>query len=336
MPTRRACASFMALSCTLAAAGSSQAQAEPEPVRLAWTRGKGADACASQQRIAAQVIARLGRNPFAVDAASSIEVQVTREDAGFAAEIFVRGRDGALSGSRSLKSEAADCVGLESASVLAIALTIDPDGGVRSVSPPPAVAPPRVHVAPPPAPPRPPPAPAPPGPAEAGRGSSGMSLRGGVGLGILPQAALGLSLSGHLAVAGRVELTAEALWMPEVNAGDARFAFGMSALAFGACASLVRRPVADLGLCASLWGGALHAVVRDLPPTEPGDRAWAGAAATPQLRVALGARVHLELGTHILVPITRWPFTVTGWADPVFRQAPVTALPFAGVGANLL
>src|SRR5262245_45543148 len=98
------------------------ARAEPEPVRFAWVRGKGADQCASQQQIVGEVTARLGRSPFAADAARSIDAYVTRSERGFRAEIYVRGRDGALAGSRELVSEAPDCAAIESASVLAVAL----------------------------------------------------------------------------------------------------------------------------------------------------------------------------------------------------------------------
>src|SRR3954465_8909690 len=93
--------------CTLSAA---RARAQTEPVRFAWVRGKGADGCASQQQIADQVAARLGRSPFSADAARSIDAYVTRSESGFRAEIYVRGQGGALAGSRELTSEAPDCL----------------------------------------------------------------------------------------------------------------------------------------------------------------------------------------------------------------------------------
>jgi hypothetical protein len=345
MPSRRvrAAGSPSSLAATAALLGTTlaaaSAHAQPEPVRLAWIRGKGADACSSPQQIADQVAARLGTSPFAANAARSIDAYVTRSESGWRAEIYVRGRDGALAGSRELTSEAPDCAPIESASVLAIALAIDPDAGLR---PPPAPAP-----APPPAaartplpaplparvPPSPPPAPLHRSPA-AGLGSSSVALRAGAGVGLLPRPAAGLSLAAHVAIARSAQLTGEVLWMPEVRAADARFAFGLTALALGACVDVVRREQADLAACGSLWGGALHAVVYSLKPTEPGDRAWAGAAASPRLRIRVASGLYIEAGMHVLVPIIRQPFTVTGWKDPVFQQAPVTLLPFAGLGAT--
>jgi hypothetical protein len=333
---------------TLAAPG---ARAEPEPVHFAWVRGPGAGACHGQKHIAEQVTARLGRDPFEASAARSIDAYVTRSEKGWRAEIYVRGSDGALAGTRELTSEAQDCAAIEAASVLAVALAIDPEAGTRSPSPPaPAPAPSLPPRPAPPsaapsmtAPPSPPPAssaaaPPPPPPAReppAAIGSAGAVVRAGAGVGLLPKPAPALSLAAHVSVARSVQITGEALWMHEVRASDARFAFGLSAFALGACVDVLRQSWADLAACGSLWAGTLHAVVYALAPTEPGERAWAAAALSPRFRIRLPAHLHAEVGTHVLVPLVRRPFTVTGIADPVFQQAPVTALPFAGFGASL-
>ncbi len=325
------------LACALSAAS---AEAAPEPVRFAWVRGGGAEACSSQVAVVAQITARLGRSPFAEGAERSIDAYVSHAEAGWRAEIYVRDREGKLAGARELTSEALDCGAIESATVLALALAIDPDGALRAPDPPPpAPAPPPPPLAAPlPAPPAPPiVAPEPRGsvttPAIA-LGGSGVALRGAVGLGLLPRAAAGVSVAAHVELTPGWALTAEALWLPEVAASDDRFAFGLSALSLGACATVARTSAADLAACGSIWGGALHAVVRGLVPSEPGDRAWAAASATPRLRLRLASRVHLELGGQLLVPLVRRPFTVTGWDAPVFQQTPVAFLPFAGLGAN--
>jgi hypothetical protein len=93
--------------------------------------------------------------------------------------------------------------------------------------------------------------------------------------------------------------------------------------------------VADLAACGSLWGGALHAVVYRLTPTQPGDRAWAAAALSPRLRVALGPHVHVEVASHLFVPLIRQPFTVTGKSAPAFQEPSVALLSFAAFGAQL-
>jgi hypothetical protein len=332
-----------ALAAPAASARAQPARPPVEPVRLSWVRGRGADGCSSQPQIAAQVTARLGRSPFAADAARSVDAYVTRDERGFRAEIYARGRDGALEGSRELISDAPDCASIEAAGVLALALAIDPDAGAR---PPPAPAPP---LAPPRAPPPDPglalPAPlpawvawappeAPPEPAPAAFGPSGVAVHTGLGLGLLPGVAPAISLAARLAVARSVQVSGEALWMPEARASDARFAFGLSAFALGACGSLLRRERVDLAACGALWGGAVHAVVYGLTPTGPGDRAWAAAEVSARLRIRVIGRLHVEVSTPVLVPLVRQPFTVTGLADPVFQQAPVALLPTVGVGAS--
>ncbi|APR80332.1 Hypothetical protein A7982_05679 [Minicystis rosea] len=335
-----------------AAPSAARAQSGPEPVRFAWVRAEGADGCTGQQQIAARVSARLGKSPFSADAARSIEAIVSRAEHGFRAGIYVRGQDGALVGARELTSEAADCASIEAASVLAIALAIDPEASLRAPPPPPSSPGGRPPVATslpsaPPVPSSPEPfvkdAPSPLSPplpaalpviAPTGLGGSGLTLRGGAGLGLVPAPAPIASLSGHVALARSVQLTAEAMWMPETRTADGRFGFGLAAFSLGACFVAVRSAAVDLSACAAVWGGALHAVVRELEPAEPGDYAWVAASAAPRLRIRLAARLFLELGTHVVVPITRRPFVVSGWMDPVFRQAPVTAAPFAGIGVS--
>lgn len=326
-----------------------RAETGPEPVRFAWVRGDGADRCASQQQIAEQVTARLGKSPFAADASRSIEAIVTGSARRLKARIFVRGKDGALLGSRELTSEAADCASLEAASVLAIALAIDPEAAMRPPAPPPRPPPPppvvRLPATPPPLPalPLPPAEPmaaplpaalAPPVIEREGLGNSGIALRGGAGFGLLPGPAPAVSLAAHVGVARPVQITAEAMWLPETRTSDARFGFGLAALSLGACFVPVRAPAVDLAACAAVWGGAIHAVVYDLQPAAPGDYGWAAASATPRLRVRLGGRLHAEVGAHLIVPINRRSFAVRGWADPVFQQAPVTVLTFAGLGVH--
>ena len=325
----------------LAAAGDARA-AGPEPVRFSWVRGEGAEGCADQQRIAEQVSARLGKSPFSAEAPRSIEAVVSRAEHGYRAVIFVRGDGASPVGTREIASEAVGCASIEAASVLAIALAIDPDAALRPPEPPPPAPLPPAPAAPLPAPPLPTPfvmAPrpiAPPLPvAPRDRiGASGLSLRVGAGFGLLPHITPGVALAGHVSLSARVDLAAEALWMPEARTDDARFSFGLTALSLGACFVPVRADSVDLAACAAIWGGALHAVVFDLQPASPGDYPWVAASAAPRLRVRLGPHVHLEAGAHLLFPITRPPFTVSGWKDPVFRQSPVTGLPFVGLGAN--
>jgi hypothetical protein len=76
-----------------------------------------------------------------------------------------------------------------------------------------------------------------------------------------------------------------------------------------------------------VWIGvawALQAIVYGIVPQAPGDSAWAAAAASPRLRLGLTEYFYAELGGHLLVPLTRHPFILTGQMSPVFQEARVT------------
>ncbi len=341
-----------------------------EPVRFAWVRGEGAEGCVAQQQIADGVAARLGEGAISPAAPRSIEAVVSRTERGFRVVLYVRSADGALSGSRELTSESDRCASIEAASVLAIALAIDPDAAARPPPPPPAIPPPGAPPLPAPAPAEPsgaaspalapgaaagPAAPAAPGPpATAGvlspwtprspaplsfatdTSGAGLTMRVGLGFGLLPSPAPALSLASYVALAARVEITAEALWMPEARTADKRFAFGLTALSLGVCGTISRARVYELGVCGAVWGGALHAVVFDLAPAAPGDYAWAAASLAPHLRVRFAKHLHLDLGVQAIVPFVRRSFQVSGWIGPVFQESPVTILPFGGAGVHFL
>lgn len=327
---------------TLAASSSAHAEPGPQPVRFAWVRAEGAEGCAGEQPIADRVASKLGKSPFFDVASRSIEAIVSRTERGFRAELFVRGADGALVGTRELASEALDCTSIEGASVLAIALAIDPEASTRpppapAPAPTPIVTPSSVPVATPSIPAfswPPPPGPRPPPPAPERSDASALLFRVGVGVGLLPGLAPGPSLAGDVPLSRSVRLTAEALWLPETRTADGRFAFGLTALSVGSCAAPFATDAVDFGVCGSVWGGALHVVVYDLAPAEPGDYAWFGVAVTPRLRVHLPSRLLAEVGTHLMAPLARRSFVVRGWDDAVFREPPLTALPYLGLGVR--
>lgn len=331
-----------------------------EPVRLAWVRGEGAEGCASQQTIADGVTARLGEGAISTSAARSIEAVVAKASAGFRVVLYVRNADGSLAGSRELTSETDGCGSIEAASVLAIALAIDPDAATRpppiasSPSPPPGPAPVKegpsftlqatplapsapssTSIAPPSI------APAPvsstrrplPLALTTDTGGAGISLRAGLGIGLLPSPFIALEIGGYVAVGPRVEITGQALWMPEDHAADRRFAFGLTAIGLGVCGTLTRGRAYDFALCGTVWGGSLHAVVFDLAPVSPGDSAWAALSLTPRVRVRLTSRAHLDLGLHVLVPLVRRPFELAD-GTAIFQQSIVTVTPLAGVGVH--
>ena len=126
----------------LAVSATAQAQKPDrtgaELYSLSWVRGEGADGCPARGELAREVSARLGRNPFDDAAPLSIEIRVERLGEGFESRIHVRDEHGIVIGRRALAAQEADCQVLFQASVLAVALFIEPDisGEPRPVAPP--------------------------------------------------------------------------------------------------------------------------------------------------------------------------------------------------------
>lgn len=317
------------------------AQAEPERVRLSLVRAEGAEACFEAAELGARVTARLGRDPFATDAARSIEAVMTRDAKGFAAHIFVRTRGASTGGGRDLSSEAADCHALEDAVTLAVALAIDPEAALHPPPPPaPPIQPPPVQ-APLPACPvvpervcPPPRAPETPAPREPDRAQ--VTTRLVLAFGPLPSPAPGIEVSAvaHLALEGRLSATASALWLPEQRTSDRRVGFGLGALSLGACVDPARVDSAWLTLCGGLLAGSVHAVPYAFDPTNPGERPFVGARVGARGALRILGPLFVEAGLDAAAPFSHYEFTVRN-IGVVFEQTPVFALASLGLGLSL-
>jgi hypothetical protein len=289
------------------------------------------------------VRARLGRDPFANDAARNIEGSVTRDGQLWRAHLGVLGPDGTVLGSRELQSSEPDCSTLADAITLAVALVIDPRAAFASPSaesslvprsppttPSPTVPPPAVAVAP--APSSAPPAvsaPPPPGPA------LGLSLRGAVALGLLPRAAFGIESAGELGLAARLGLSLGVSYFPEARTADARFAFGLSSAFLGLCVGAVQTKGVRLAICGEGQVGAMHAIVYSVRPLPPGDHLWAGARVGPRLALGLGRALWLEAGGLAEVPLVRHEFTLKDQENPVFQSSPLAFAGTLGLSASI-
>jgi hypothetical protein len=119
----------------LAIAAPARAAGDPASPRLSWVRGEGADTCADREAAEKEITKRLGRNLFTADAERSIEVIVHKDGDQWRSRIFVRTRSGELEGQRNLKSGAAGCDAITEATVLAVALAIDPDALLAPLRP---------------------------------------------------------------------------------------------------------------------------------------------------------------------------------------------------------
>ena len=313
----------------------------PEPVRLVWIRGPGADRCVDEATLADRVSARLGRPSFSDTAPRRIEGIVQRDAERWVAHLYARDAGGKLAGVRNLTSDGVDCTGLDAAVMLAIALVLDPEAALRPPARATAPAPPPPPPAPPDFPPPPPSCPVatpcppviPPAPVVA-REPFTVTGRAVLAGGLLPTTAGGVAVA-HLPVYRALHVSAGALFLPEVRTSTGNFGFGITAPWLGACAAPWRGSRFAVSFCEDLLLGAIHAVDYALVPTTPGDRFWGGAATEVDLRARLIGPLALEIGGQLLFPLTRQEFTVEGQTGTVFQEWVATGIGFVGVGASI-
>jgi hypothetical protein len=315
-----------------------------ETFRFSWARGEGSGTCPDGSTLAARVAERLGRNPFSESAAQSIEGNVSRGADGFHAELFVRDGSGVALGNRELSSAGADCKELADAVVLAVVLTIDPNAALGGTTAPPAAVtavptaePPRL--AEPPAigacpPQRCPPSepcpdkPCPPAPRSANAAVAG---RGVLSVGILPGVAPGAAVFGEMGSA-RVRASLGMAYLPESKTASGAYGFGLTTASIGAVLAWSLGEGLELSALGELELGAIHAIVYDLEPVNPGDEPWVAAAAGPRLGVWILSPLRFELGASVLIPFIRPSFEARGVSEPAFQSAPVGGLGYVGVG----
>jgi hypothetical protein len=336
-----------------------QASASSAEVELSWVRGEGAEGCPDARALRAAASSRLGRDPFGVAGAMSIEVVVAREAGTLVARIYARDSTSAQLGSRTLRSEAESCASLAEAAALAIALVIDPEAverQARARDRPQRAAAQQASDASPAELPREradraaPAAQAEPatnrGVASAARRERAtpvaaqqtwVNVHALGSAGLLPgEPALGASLSADLPVHGPWGARAGLSYWPErtTETLGGRFGFGLTAGSLAACIHALPDGAVGASACAGGWLGSIHAVVYQLEPTAPGDRLWGGLSLAAELHARLGRSFRLSLGAQALAPATRHRFTVRARAGAVFRQSPVTGTALLGAGVS--
>jgi hypothetical protein len=312
--------------------------------RFSWVRGDGAGSCPDTRALAVRVEQRLGRNPFSDSAEQSIEGSVVQRQGLYRAELRVRDSAGVSRGTRELSAGGPDCSELAEAVVLAVVLAIDPNAALGGSPVPPAVAP----VAPPPAAPpvvdppalapcpapRCPPSPPCPRatcPMPPALATGGLIGRAVLAAGILPGIVPGAAVFGEMGNE-RVRASLGFVYFPESATDGGSYAFGLTAGSAGASFAWPLADGLELSALGELELGALHAVVYELPPVEPGDQLWFAAAAGPRLGFFALSPLRLELGASLVVPFVRPAFEVRGVAEPVFQSAPVGGFFYLGAG----
>ena len=108
----------------------------PASVALSHIRAEGALACADEGALMANVVSRLGYDPFAVVAAIYALTRIERRESGFSATLELI-REGETPRIRSLRSDSTDCREITESLALALTLAIDPQFLLRD--------PPNVH-----------------------------------------------------------------------------------------------------------------------------------------------------------------------------------------------
>src|SRR5690349_21006693 len=108
----------------LLALASARAAAHPT-ASLEYRRPESSD-CPDQAALAAQVKQRLGYDPFLPGAERVVRAAIERAAGGLVATVELRGREGAVLGTRSIASPTFECAELAQALVLAVCIAIDP------------------------------------------------------------------------------------------------------------------------------------------------------------------------------------------------------------------
>ncbi len=296
--------------------------------RLQLVRADGAGSCPSALQIERDVTQRLGRDPFSDEGERGIDIVLSRTETSWQAKLYLRVDSSDSDQARLIESEAADCAELGKSVALAVALAISPElppevpQKVEPVCPPPSL----------------PPAP-PPKPSLHGEAS----LRLLFSPNLLPTSSLGTAL----AVTLRGELVGASfggIFYPEseLQSADAHLGFGVSS-AFASGCLWARAHDPQVWSCIGARAGALHSVVYDPRPEQPGDHFWWAASSELGLRQHLFGRAFLEAGAAAVFPFVRHRFQVDasgGAASPaptrtVYEQGPAVVEGFVGVGLRL-
>ena len=322
----------------LAAAG---AHASESRFGLAWVRGPAAGKCPDAEVAAAEVARRLAADPFGPHPAKWLEVTISHDvQTGWQAELRVRNRSGAEIGARTLRSSAEDCGPIFQATVLALALAIDPDALVGplpvvparfpDVEPPPRPSPPPASAPVEPAPPcpslEPPPVPEPPSIEVAGLLllEAGLLPAPGVGFGV------GTAVhwpSSFGFAAGMANFPAR-----ETSPAVGMLDVGLSTAWLEGSYAPVRSGAAALSITGGVAAGVLHVAVDSPIPQAPGDSLWVAATLGSRGQLRLAGPLVGEAGVRGFVPVTRYSLEVDG--TPAFSAPPVGAVAHLGLGID--
>ena len=336
------------------------AQAEPAlptGTKLSFVRSENAQSCSSAPAIEREVVLRMGRNPFVGAPRQWVEGTISKVGDSFQVQLFERDAQGETLGTRTLRETVEDCHRLDDAIVLAIALIIDPTAPLVPTQPNqdvlirpttlqsvavPQLQPQLQAKAPGVAEPTAPDAQrAAPTSTNQRRYSTGTSVAINAVLlhGALPGVSPGVELVTKLALesSNRYALRFSALYLPEKRLDNVvgAYGFGLSAFEAGVCANAFATRV-SWDTCAAFGMGAIHAVVHNPEPLEPGDRLWTSFRLETGAALRVAGPVWLDARLLGLVTPRRWDFRIKGpgtSGESVFLQSYL--MPGAALGLSL-
>lgn len=114
---------------------SAEAQADAPHARFLYERAESAARCPEADEVEERVAARLGYDPFEDDAASLVELHVSRQRGAMTGHIVMRDAAGEILGERTLTSRDASCQALMASVEVAIAIAIDPVRAAQPIAP---------------------------------------------------------------------------------------------------------------------------------------------------------------------------------------------------------
>jgi hypothetical protein len=295
-------------------------------VHLSWVRSAGAHECGDAARVQADVVRRLGKNPFREPSQLFVEASVSGHSGAFTAQLELMDAGGGSLGSRQVSSDAASCASLVSAAGLAIALMIEPDAAITP------------HLVPS-NPPTPTPAPAPVrSPLRAVKAAPQLTFfaAGIVAARVLPQAAFGARLGAELRLPGAWRSELSLSFLPErrqeLNGIDT--GFGLTYASLGICYEPLSAARVTLAACALAQLGAMNVTAYEPARSRDGELAWSAGAVGLRAGWVLAEPLLLRVGVEGSLPLVRREYAVAGSSEstqPVFRDPAFAATLHAGL-----
>ena len=298
-------------------ASADRARAAPT-ARVAWARLDDAGSCADGRAIERSVARRLGRDPFVANDAPTVvaEGAVRRTSARWQVDLAFRDAAGHPSGERHLTSTDASCSAVTEATVLALALAIDPEAALRPPS--------ALDASTPDATPGAPTASATAVvPATARDLAPRVEASGVVTAGVLPSVSAGAAIGFSVGLTPAWRVGLRGVVLPEARTDEGAFGFGISSAVVSTELRLLHVGVLSLGATAGAWGGVFHTYVHPFPglaAVAPGDYAWAAIDGGAVATVELLPRFDLAFAARGLIPLTRTRALVRGDARPAFEE----------------